>query len=102
MKGKALELNEYLTLVLKVSKFKEIGVITPEKFVAAGDYLVYHYPIWWWAKGKKESAGTPTNSKQFWLTKTVPGYTWCKQVQYSHELWALTEENDGDRGWVDT
>uniref|UniRef100_A0A8C5L0Q7 Ubiquitin-like-conjugating enzyme ATG3 n=1 Tax=Jaculus jaculus TaxID=51337 RepID=A0A8C5L0Q7_JACJA len=70
-KGKALEVAEYLTPVLKESKFKETGVITPEEFVAAGDHLVHHCPT-------------------------------CKQMEYSNELEAIIEDDDGDGGWVDT
>ncbi|OWK00436.1 ATG3 [Cervus elaphus hippelaphus] len=58
VKGKALEVAEYLTPVLKESKFKETGVITPEER--------------------------------------------CKQMEYSDELEAIIEEDDGDGGWVDT
>ncbi|CAJ0943451.1 unnamed protein product [Ranitomeya imitator] len=60
VKGKALEVAEYLTPVLKESKFKETGVITPEEFIyfkclAAGEEL-------------KIKAYLP-NEKQFLMTK---------------------------------
>ena len=34
--------------VLKESKFKEHGRLTPEEFVAAGDFLSYKFPVWSW------------------------------------------------------
>uniref|UniRef100_A0A3Q4HDB3 Autophagy related 3 n=1 Tax=Neolamprologus brichardi TaxID=32507 RepID=A0A3Q4HDB3_NEOBR len=83
VKGTALGVAELFTPVLKESKFKETGVLTPEEFVAAGDHLVHHYSV------------SP-------LIQTAHLHTRCKQMEYSDELEAIIEEDDGDGGWVDT
>ncbi|KAG6817499.1 hypothetical protein H0H87_008124 [Tephrocybe sp. NHM501043] len=59
--------------VLKESKFKEHGRITPEEFVAAGDFLVYKFPVWSWEKGDASKARDflPAD-KQYLLTRGVP------------------------------
>ncbi|KAF8196604.1 putative E2-like enzyme [Pholiota molesta] len=66
-------LREYLSPVLKESKFKEHGRITPEEFVAAGDFLVYKFPVWTWEKGdaSKTRDFLPAD-KQYLVTRGVP------------------------------
>uniref|UniRef100_A0A0K8TSN1 Ubiquitin-like-conjugating enzyme ATG3 n=1 Tax=Tabanus bromius TaxID=304241 RepID=A0A0K8TSN1_TABBR len=102
VKGTALGVAEYLTPVLKQSKFRETGVLTPEEFVAAGDHLVHHCPTWQWAMGddSKIKSYLP-NDKQFLITRNVPCYRRCKQMEYVGEE-IIVETETGDGGWVET
>lgn len=103
MKGTALGVAEYLTPVLKESKFRETGVLTPEEFVAAGDHLVHHCPTWQWAAGDEARLKTylPAD-KQFLITRNVACHRRCKQMEYVGEE-TLVETADGDEeAWVET
>ncbi|CAK7272480.1 E2-like enzyme [Sporothrix epigloea] len=67
-------LRDRYTPAKHTSTFRKTGEITPEEFVAAGDYLVYKFPTWSWADAvpaSRRSANLPPG-KQFLVTRNVP------------------------------
>ncbi|CAI6086957.1 unnamed protein product [Clonostachys chloroleuca] len=67
-------LRDRYTPVSHTSTFRETGQITPEEFVAAGDYLVYKFPTWSWGDADAESRRVSylPPGKQFLVTRNVP------------------------------
>ncbi|RIA93225.1 ATG3 autophagy related 3-like protein [Glomus cerebriforme] len=97
-------IREYLSPVLKNSKFKETGCITPEEFEAAGDFLVYKCPTWKWESGEvsKRRDYLPAE-KQFLITRNVPCFRRVKQMEYTEEdSETQIETEDGEEAWVAT
>lgn len=95
---------EYFTPVLKQSKFKHTGVLTPEEFVLAGDHLVHQCPTWSWSPASEPNLRKSylPSDKQFLVTKSVPCYKRCKDIEYStSEEKVILTDND-EEGWVDT
>jgi ubiquitin-like-conjugating enzyme ATG3 len=67
-------LRDRYTPVSHTSTFRQTGQITPEEFVAAGDYLVYKFPTWSWGDADGEARRVPhlPPGKQFLVTRNVP------------------------------
>lgn len=104
VKGTALSVAEYFTPVLKQSKFKQTGVLTPEEFVIAGDHLVHQCPTWSWSSASDPSMRKPylPADKQYLVTKSVPCYKRCKDIEFcNNDEKVIMTEND-EEGWVDT
>ncbi|XP_050529385.1 ubiquitin-like-conjugating enzyme ATG3 [Daktulosphaira vitifoliae] len=103
VKGTALGVAEYLTPLLKESKFKDTGVVTPQEFIIAGDHLVHTCPTWEWASGDecKIKSYLPKN-KQYLITRNVPCSRRCKQIEYCEVQENIVESEDGNEGWVET
>ncbi|RXK39083.1 preconditioning-inducible protein [Tremella mesenterica] len=76
--------RDYLSPVLKESKFKEHGRITPEEFAAAGDFLTFKFPVWQWYKGDPSRARDflPPD-KQYLITRNVPCLRRATAINYT-------------------
>ncbi|KAI5120353.1 hypothetical protein M0805_009428 [Coniferiporia weirii] len=103
--------RDYLSPVLKESKFKEHGRITPEEFVAAGDFLTYKFPVWTWEKGDASKARDylPLD-RQYLVTRGVPCLRRAASLAYTdadedaERLLSFSDSAapaDGDE-WVET
>lgn len=104
VKGTALSVAEYFTPVLKHSKFKQTGVLTPEEFVIAGDHLVHQCPTWSWSSPSDNSLRKPylPADRQYLVTKSVPCYKRCKDIEYCNNDEKVIMAENGEEGWVDT
>lgn len=99
----ALSIAEYVVPVLRTSKFRETGVITPGEFIAAGDFLVHHCPTWQWAVGDKPIKTYLLPDKQFLVTRNVPCYKRVRQVDnHNEELEKIIDDEEIGGDWVDT
>jgi ubiquitin-like-conjugating enzyme ATG3 len=82
------------------SAFVEKGVVTPEEFVVAGDFLVRQCPTWAW-QGGDEKCKKPylPRDKQFLVTRNVP----CRERASAMEAYAGKEKHltGDDEGWVE-
>lgn len=85
--------------VLKESKFYEEGVLTPEEFVLAGDYLTQKCPTWKWCSNKTNiiSVEYLPKDKQF-LTTTVPCTQRASDLAINK---TIIKENNLESGWTE-
>ncbi|KAI0204220.1 autophagocytosis associated protein [Astrocystis sublimbata] len=67
-------LRDKYTPVTHTSTFRKTGQVTPEEFLAAGDYLVFKFPTWSWAEADSDSQRVDhlPPDKQFLVTRGVP------------------------------
>lgn len=67
-------LRDTYTPASHTSTFRKTGEITPEEFLAAGDYLVYKFPTWSWstAESLAKCVSYLPQDKQYLVTRHVP------------------------------
>ncbi|OCF31228.1 preconditioning-inducible protein [Kwoniella heveanensis BCC8398] len=100
--------RDYLSPVLRESKFKEHGRITPEEFVVAGDFLTFKFPVWQWEKGDPSKARDflPAD-KQYLITRGVPCLRRATDIysdadEDAEKLLNFMDEKGDDDEWVAT
>lgn len=103
VKSKAYGVAENFVPILKESKFLETGVVTPEEFVAAGDYMVHHCPTWHWSSGEESKVKSYLpKDKQFLVTKNVPCHKRCAEIETLKDFaeGTIAGQGEGDAEWV--
>ena len=96
--------RDYLAPVLKESKFREHGRITPDEFVAAGDFLVYKFGLWQWsaADSKAKRRDYLPEDKQFLVSRNVPCLRRAQQLgkDAADDVEALVPDEGEGEDWV--
>ncbi|KAK4040701.1 autophagy-related protein 3 [Parachaetomium inaequale] len=101
-------LRDRYTPASHTSTFRKTGEITPEEFLAAGDYLVFKFPSWSWSDAEipsKRISHLPPG-KQYLVTRHVPCHRRLNDDfagDAGHEE-AVVEggKNSDDDGWLRT
>lgn len=82
---------------LKESKFYTDGVLTPEEYILAGDYLISKCPSWKWCSCEEKYYNKALPKEKQYLKTTVPSYKRAEEYLKSNE----THEKEVEGGWVD-
>ncbi|KAI3651015.1 hypothetical protein MP228_004496 [Amoeboaphelidium protococcarum] len=80
MQSFLLNVASYLTPVNTVSTFKDTGRLTPEEFIAAGDFLSMKCPSWKWESGED------SKRKDYLNSRGVKQYLCAKGVQCTRRV----------------
>ena len=99
--------------IYHTSTFRSTGQITPEEFVAAGDYLVYKFPTWSWSDASEpgKRVNYLPDGKQFLVTRGVPCHRRLdenfagdagQEEAMVQDGFAAGEGGTGDDGWLRT
>ena len=108
------KLRDTYAPISHTTTFRSTGQITPEEFLAAGDYLVYKFPSWSWADAStpaKRATHLPPG-KQFLITRGVPchkrldddfaGGNGLADDLVKDGFLGGPEGEEGDEGWLRT
>ena len=82
---------------LKESKFYTDGVLTPEEYIEAGDYLVSKCPSWKWCAAKENLYNKALPKDKQYLKTTVPSYKRAADYLKNNQ----TKEKIVEGDWVE-
>jgi len=98
--------REFVAPISEKSNFLTTGVLTPQEFVEAGDFLVYKCPTWKWSGGdpSKRKSYLPAD-KQYLVTKNVSCAERCAegldQFPEHHEgEWTIYDDREEQKSNV--
>ena len=86
-----------LTSTLKESKFYEEGVLTPQEFIEAGDFLISKCPTWKWCASEEKLYDKRLPKDKQYLKTNVPSYKRCSEYLKNNATTEKVVEGD----WVD-
>ncbi len=82
---------------LKESKFYEEGVLTPDEFIQAGDFLISKCPTWKWCSSEEKYYDKRLPKDKQYLKTNVPSYKRCSEYLKNNATTEKVVEGD----WVD-
>lgn len=95
-------IREYLTPVLENTNFINKGVLTPEEFVKAGDFLIKNSPDWNWGIGNPDyNKEYLPEKKQFLIIENISCYQRVKD-NFNNYNEKEIEHSENSEGWLKT